>query len=75
MKLFKIYTIGVFLCCAATINAQSILQETVQNLKSPDGAYDFTFYQKKKDNNKQLYYTLTYKGKKSSVRVRIRGVD
>ncbi len=64
MKLFKIYTIGVFLCCAATINAQSILQETVQNLKSPDGAYDFTFYQKKKDNNKQLYYTLTYKGKK-----------
>lgn len=64
MKLFKIYTIGVFLCCAATINAQSILLETIQNLKSPDGAYDFTFYQKKENNNKQLYYSLTYKGKK-----------
>ncbi|KQB43698.1 Glycoside hydrolase 97 [Flavobacterium daejeonense] len=65
MKLFKIYTIGVFLCCAATINAQSILQETVQNLKSPDGAYDFTFYQKKGNaGEKQMYYSLAFKGKK-----------
>ncbi|MBD0724956.1 alpha-glucosidase [Flavobacterium sp. L1I52] len=65
MKLFKIYTIGVLLCCTVTIKAQSILQETVQNLKSPDGAYDFTFYQKKGNaGEKQMYYSLSFKGKK-----------
>ncbi|WP_051590652.1 glycoside hydrolase family 97 protein [Flavobacterium daejeonense] len=65
MKLFKIYTIGVFLCCAATINAQTIIKETVQNLKSPDGAYEFAFYQKQNnEGEKQMYYTLSFKGEK-----------
>ncbi|KDN56227.1 alpha-glucosidase [Flavobacterium seoulense] len=46
------------------VQAQSVLNETVQKLKSPDGAYEFTFYQKEiKSTEKQMYYTLSYKGK------------
>lgn len=64
MKTNKFYhLLGLFLCTLAT-QAQFILEETVQKLKSPDGAYEFTFYQKKNhSNDKQMYYTLSYKGK------------
>lgn len=64
MKTNKFYhLLGLFLY-TLTIQAQSILEETVQKLKSPDGAYEFTFYQKKDNSNdKQMYYTLSYKGK------------
>lgn len=48
--------IGVF--------AQNIINETLQKLKSPDGSYEFTFYQKENGAaGKQLYYSLTFKGK------------
>ncbi|WP_163407183.1 glycoside hydrolase family 97 protein [Flavobacterium ajazii] len=48
--------IGVF--------AQKIVNETLQKLKSPDGNYEFTFYQKEKGvTAKQLYYSLAFKGK------------
>lgn len=57
------YLLGLFLCTLAT-QAQSIIEETVQKLKSPDGNYEFSFYQKKDhSNDKQMYYTLSYKGK------------
>ena len=46
------------------VGAQSIIKETLQKLLSPDGAYEFTFYQKQiADSEKQMYYTLSYKGK------------
>ena len=44
--------------------AQSILEDTRKQLLSPDGHYLFTFYQKQfPDERKQMYYTLSYKGK------------
>lgn len=63
MKIIRFYLLGLLLC-NATIQAQSILQETVQKLKSPNSSYEFTFYQKQINNSdKQMYYTLFYKGK------------
>ena len=44
--------------------AQAIIRQTEQKLKSPDGAYEFTFYQKQiTSGTKQMYYTLSFKGK------------
>jgi len=44
--------------------AQAIIQQTEQKLTSPDGAYEFTFYQKQlSSETKQMYYSLSYKGK------------
>lgn len=64
MKINKYYLLCLLLSCIVTVHAQSILKETVQKLKSPDGVYEFTFYQKQiKDNDKQMYYSLSYKGK------------
>lgn len=49
---------------AAFAQAQTIIPETLQKLHSPDGAYEFTFYQKVNvSGNKQMYYTLNFKGK------------
>ncbi|PXY39204.1 alpha-glucosidase [Flavobacterium cheongpyeongense] len=60
----KMYVLGMLFSCFLTIQAQSILQETVQKLKSPNGAYEFTFYQKKNDSKeKQMYYTISFKEK------------
>lgn len=64
MKINKLYHLLGLFFCTLIIQAQSILEETVQKLKSPDGAYEFTFYQKKDNSNdKKMYYTLSYKGK------------
>lgn len=44
--------------------AQTIPEDTRKQLVSPDGNYYFTFYQKQfPDQSKQMYYTLSYKGK------------
>lgn len=44
--------------------AQTILGDTGKQLVSPDQNYLFTFYQKQStDGSKQMYYTLSYKGK------------
>lgn len=49
---------------ATFAQAQTIIPETLQKLYSPDGAYEFTFYQKVNvSGNKQMYYTLNFKGK------------
>ena len=57
MKTNKFYhLLGLFLCTLAT-QAQFILEETVQKLKSPDGAYEFTFYQKKNQKKNKPFNT------------------
>jgi len=64
MKINKFHFVCLLLCSVLTIHGQSILQETVQKLKSPNGAYEFTFYQKQiTTGDKQMYYTLSYNGK------------
>lgn len=41
----------------------TLLKETETRLASPDGAYEFTFYQKQSARDvRQMYYTLTYHG-------------
>jgi len=46
------------------VSAQQIIKEILQKLSSPDGAYEFSFYQKQiAVGEKQMYYTLSYKGK------------
>ena len=47
-----------------SVSAQSIIKETLHKLSSPDGAYEFSFYQKQiAVGEKQMYYTLSYKGR------------
>jgi len=62
---FKITMIGIsLLFLSFPVVAQSIIKETLQKLTSPDGAYEFSFYQKQiAVGEKQMYYTLSYKGK------------
>jgi len=65
MKYFKLeLLLAIILLIALPIQAQTIIPETLQKLSSPDGAYEFTFYQKEiVKGDKQMYYTLSYKGK------------
>ncbi|MFA6335776.1 MAG: glycoside hydrolase family 97 catalytic domain-containing protein [Bacteroidales bacterium] len=62
---FKIIITGIaLLFLSFPVGAQSIIKETLQKLTSPDGAYEFTFYQRLiAPGEKQMYYTLSYKGK------------
>lgn len=65
MKINRLYVLCVLLCSVLTIQGQSVLEGTVQKLKSPNGAYEFAFYQKHNNaGEKQMYYTLSFKGKK-----------
>ncbi len=58
--IFILLLIAILPCA----KAQTILEDTRQQLVSPDGNYLFTFYQKQSpDERKQMYYTLSYKGK------------
>ncbi len=58
--IFILLLIAILPCA----KAQTILEDTRQQLVSPDGNYHFTFYQKQfPDGGKQMYYTLAYKGK------------
>jgi alpha-glucosidase len=64
MKLRKLYLICLFFPIALFAQNQSLVKETFQSLKSPDGSYEFSFFQKENSmNEKQMYYTLFYKGK------------
>ncbi len=63
MKIRKFYLITLFFSLLLSAQQQVIIQETAQKLKSPDGNYEFNFYQKQDLNNdKQMYYSLFYKG-------------
>jgi len=58
-------TTGIFLLfLSLAASAQTIIATSQQKLTSPDGAYEFAFYQKQlAEGNKQLYYSLSFKGK------------
>jgi alpha-glucosidase len=64
MKLRKLYLICLLFSIALCAQNQASIHETSQSLKSPDGNYEFNFFQKRNSKNeKQMYYTLFYKGK------------
>lgn len=59
-----IQILAFFMLIAFHLSAQTIIPETLQKLMSPDGAYEFTFYQKQiAVDEKQMYYTLSFNGK------------
>lgn len=63
MKKIRIILLFVLLF-ALCAEAQIIIPETRQKLLSPNGDYEFTFYQKEiVKGEKQMYYTLTFRGK------------
>ncbi|MCD8042152.1 MAG: glycoside hydrolase family 97 protein [Tannerellaceae bacterium] len=61
-KWVNAFVILLFYCSVSS--ASEVVFDTVNELFSPDGNYCFRFYQKQdRRENKQMYYTLTYKGK------------
>lgn len=63
MKKINFY-LSFLTLCAFCIQAQTLVTGTLQKVSSPDGAYEFTFYQKEINKGyKQMYYTLNFKGK------------
>ncbi|MDT0684737.1 glycoside hydrolase family 97 protein [Autumnicola psychrophila] len=65
MKL-SIFTKSVlfFLICGMPLKAQEILPDSQQELSSPDGSFNFKFYQKEiAPNKKQMYYQINYNNK------------
>lgn len=64
MKRLKIILLSVLTACMVHVQAQTVLSETAHTLTSPDGAYKFSFCQKRfGDGTKQMYYTLSFKGR------------
>ena len=65
MQHFKLnFLLALILQIVLPAHAQIIIPETLQKLFSPDGTYEFAFYQKEiVIGDKQMYYTLSYKGK------------
>ncbi|MDR2920469.1 MAG: glycoside hydrolase family 97 protein [Tannerella sp.] len=60
----KYFILFIFFCSFLQAQSQHILENTKATLISPDGKYEFTFYQKEfADKTKQMYYTLSYDGK------------
>lgn len=58
------HILGILLLIGTSLSAQTIVPGTQQKLTSPDGSYEFTFYQKElRPNFKRLYYSLNFKGK------------
>ncbi|MDR2913827.1 MAG: glycoside hydrolase family 97 protein [Tannerella sp.] len=64
-KGFNIFLLACFCFLPVTeLQSQSVIQETHRKLVSPDGKYEFTFYQKEfADKTRQMYYVLSYDGK------------
>lgn len=64
MRKWKYLIVGALFCMPVLGMSQRVLEQTSQKLASPDGAYEFSFYQKQfPEGNKQMYYVLKYKGK------------
>jgi alpha-glucosidase len=65
MRIHKnFFAIALLLSLTYQLQAQTIIKETQNKLTSPDGAYEFSFYQKQVTaGEKQMYYTLRFKGK------------
>lgn len=54
----------ILLCCSVAMHAQSIIESTRSKLRSPDGRYEFEFYQKQiSEGVTQMYYSVSYEGK------------
>lgn len=57
-------TLLFFFSLTSLFSQETVMGDTKMVLKSPDGNYSFSCYQKKKqDGSRQLYYTVAYKGK------------
>lgn len=64
MKIRKYLIGGMLLCLPVWGWAQEVVKQTMHRLTSPDGAYEFCFYQKQfPEKGKQMFYTLKYRGK------------
>lgn len=65
MRIFRnILAVLLFVCLTTSMQAASIIPGTLHKLSSPDGNYEFTFYQKETSSNaSQMYYALSFKGK------------
>ena len=60
----KTFIFLILLILLSNIGIYAIVPETKQRVHSPNGDYEFFFYQKQDpDGSKQMYYTLNYKGK------------
>ncbi|MFV0470916.1 MAG: glycoside hydrolase family 97 catalytic domain-containing protein [Paludibacteraceae bacterium] len=60
----KIYLMLSICILSMEVLAQTVVESTRTQLRSPDGKYVFTFYQKQMGKyGKQMYYTLSYNGK------------
>ncbi|NDW17744.1 alpha-glucosidase [Dysgonomonas sp. 216] len=56
--------LALFCLLPLATRSQTIIESTHKVLASPDGNYEFTFYQKQfSDETKQMYYTVSFKGK------------
>lgn len=63
MERIKFYFLLFLAGCAGKVTAQSVIPGTAHTLLSPDGAYEFSFYQKESNGrSKQMYYQLSFKG-------------
>ncbi len=63
MKKIKYVVLLIIYCFPILGMADNIVNGTKQVLTSPDGNYQFTFYQKQLSSTvRQMYYTLLYKG-------------
>lgn len=63
MKRFRTLALCLLALPLVAVAQTTILKETETRLASPDGAYEFTFYQKQSAKDiRQMYYTLTYHG-------------
>lgn len=63
MKRFRTLALCLLALPLVSVAQTTLLKETETRLVSPDGAYEFTFYQKQSAKDiRQMYYTLTYHG-------------
>lgn len=63
MKRFRFLALCLLALPLVAAAQTTLLKETETRLASPDGAYEFTFYQKQSAKDmRQMYYTLTFHG-------------
>ena len=64
MKMKKLAGFLLLFSLHVSAFANQVLKETVKTVTSPDGAYEFVFYQKQlTPATTQMYYTLSFQGK------------
>ena len=64
MRIKRVLLSVFVLCIGLTSFAQQKVEGTLKTLESPNGNYEFTFYQKQlTTESTQMYYTVSFKGK------------